>query len=450
MVNALYFCGSKAAIHTLHLFKYIKMQRDTQIFDLLNKELYRQRNGIELIASENFTSLQVMQAMGTVATNKYAEGYPGKRYYGGCEVVDEIENLAIDRLKQIFKASWANVQPHSGAQANTAVFLACLKPGDAILGLDLSMGGHLTHGSAANFSGKTYRPFFYGVDKETGLVNYEQLEETARKEKPKMIICGASAYSRDWDYKRIRAVADEVGALVLADIAHPAGLIATGLLNDPFDHCHIVTSTTHKTLRGPRGGVIMLRHDFENPWGLKDPKGNIRLMSQLLDLAVFPGMQGGPLEHVIAAKAVAFGEILTDEFAIYGKQVLANAQAMAKAFVDMGYNLISGGTDNHLMLIDLRNKNITGKKAQETLDRAHITLNKNSVPFDDKSPFVTSGIRVGVPAITTRGLKEADVIQVAGMIDKVLMNADDVAVIEAVKKDVVSLMSGFPLYPELG
>jgi glycine hydroxymethyltransferase len=288
------------------------------------------------------------------------------------------------------------------------------------------------------------------VDKETGLVNYEQLEETARKEKPKMIICGASAYSRDWDYKRIRAVADEIGALVLADIAHPAGLIATGLLNDPFDHCHIVTSTTHKTLRGPRGGVIMLRHDFENPWGLKDPKGNIRLMSQLLDLAVFPGMQGGPLEHVIAAKAVAFGEILTDEFAIYGKQVLANAQAMAKAFVDMGYNLISGGTDNHLMLIDLRNKNITGKKAQETLDRAHITLNKNSVPFDDKSPFVTSGIRVGVPAITTRGLKEADVIQVAGMIDKVLMNADDVAVIEAVKKDVVSLMSGFPLYPELG
>jgi len=426
------------------------MQKDSLVFDLIQKELERQRNGIELIASENFTSLQVMQAMGTVATNKYAEGYPGKRYYGGCEVVDEIETLAIERLKQVFNASWANVQPHSGAQANTAVFLAFLKPGDKILGLDLSMGGHLTHGSPANYSGKTYQPFFYGVDRETGLVDYEQLERTALQEKPKMIICGASAYSRDWDYKRIRAVADEIGALVLADIAHPAGLIAKGLLNDPFDHCHIVTSTTHKTLRGPRGVVIMLRNDFENPFGLKDPKGNLRTMSALLDLAVFPGMQGGPLEHVIAAKAVAFGEILTEEFEQYGKQVLANAQAMAKAFVDRGYNLISNGTDNHLMLIDLRNKNLTGKKAQETLDKAHITLNKNAVPFDDKSPFVTSGIRVGVPAVTTRGLKEADVVAVAGMIDKVLMNADDAAVVAEVKNEVHQFMEQFPLYPELG
>jgi glycine hydroxymethyltransferase len=426
------------------------MQRDTVIFNLIRKELDRQRNGIELIASENFTSLQVMEAMGTVPTNKYAEGYPGKRYYGGCEVVDEIENIAIDRLKQVFRASWANVQPHSGAQANTAVFLACLKPGDKILGLDLSMGGHLTHGSPANFSGKYYHALFYGVDKETGLVDYEQLERTARAEKPKMIICGASAYSRDWDYARIRAVADEVGALVLADIAHPAGLIAKGFLNDPFDHCHIVTSTTHKTLRGPRGGVIMLRHDFENPFGIKDPKGNIRPMSSLLDLAVFPGMQGGPLEHVIAAKAVAFGEILTDEFTQYQKQVQVNAQAMAKAFVSRGYNLISGGTDNHLMLIDLRNKDITGKKAQEVLDKAHITLNKNSVPFDDKSPFVTSGIRVGVPSITTRGMKEGDMENVVSLIDKVLMQGEDEKVIASVKAEVKGLMDLFPLYPELG
>lgn len=425
------------------------MQKDTVIFDLINRELERQRNGIELIASENFTSLQVMQAMGTVATNKYAEGYPGKRYYGGCEVVDEIETIAIERLKQVFKASWANVQPHSGAQANTAVFMACLKPGDTILGLDLSMGGHLTHGSPANFSGKNYRAVHYGVTAE-GLVDYEQLEAKARAEKPKMIICGASAYSRDWDYQRIRAVADEVGALVLADIAHPAGLIATGLLNDPFDHCHIVTSTTHKTLRGPRGGIIMLRHDFENPFGAKDPKGNLRMMSSLLDLAVFPGMQGGPLEHVIAAKAVAFAEILSDDFKAYGQQVIANAQAMAKAFVEKDYHLISKGTDNHLMLIDLRNKNITGKKAQETLDKAHITLNKNSVPNDDKSPFVTSGIRVGVPAITTRGLKEAHMRTVVDMIDKVLMHADDEAVIAAVKADVKNFMQQFPLYPELG
>ncbi|HEX7903357.1 MAG TPA: serine hydroxymethyltransferase [Chitinophagaceae bacterium] len=426
------------------------MQRDTVIFDLINKELDRQRNGIELIASENFTSLQVMQAMGTVPTNKYAEGYPGKRYYGGCEVVDEIETLAIERLKKIFNASWANVQPHSGAQANAAVFLACLKPGDKVLGLDLSMGGHLTHGSPANFSGKNFQALFYGVKKETGLVDYDQLEEVALKEKPKMIICGASAYSRDWDYKRIREVADKIGAVIMADIAHPAGLIATGLLNDPFDHCHIITSTTHKTLRGPRGGIIMLRHDFENSWGIKDPKGNTRTMSQLLDLAVFPGTQGGPLEHVIAAKAIAFAEILSEDFKAYGQQVISNAQAMAKALVARGYNLISDGTDNHLMLIDLRNKNLTGKKAQETLDKAHITLNKNAVPFDDKSPFVTSGIRVGVPAITTRGMKEADMETVVSMIDKVLMNIDDENTIAAVKKDVHIFMKQFPLYPELG
>lgn len=424
------------------------MQKDTAVFDLINKELERQRNGIELIASENFTSLQVMQAMGTVPTNKYAEGYPGKRYYGGCEVVDEIEQLAIDRLKKVFNCSWANVQPHSGASANAAVFLAVMKPGEKFLGLDLSMGGHLTHGSPANFSGKTYHALHYGVTKD-GIVDYEQLETKARTEKPKMIICGASAYSRDWDYKRIRAIADEVGAVVFADIAHPAGLIASGLLNDPFDHCHIVSSTTHKTLRGPRGGIIMLRHDFENPWGIKDPKGNLRTMSSLLDLAVFPGSQGGPLEHVIAAKAVSFGEILSEDFKAYGKQVIANAQAMAKAFVGRGYNLISNGTDNHLMLIDLRNKNLTGKKAQETLDKAHITLNKNAVPFDDKSPFVTSGIRVGVPAVTTRGMKEADMEIVVNLIDKVLMNADDEKLIESIKEEVKGFMKQFPLYPEL-
>lgn len=426
------------------------MQKDTQVFDLINQELQRQRNGIELIASENFTSLPVMQAMGTVPTNKYAEGYPGKRYYGGCEVVDEIETLAIERLKKVFNASWANVQPHSGAQANAAVFLACVKPGEKVLGLDLSMGGHLTHGSPANFSGKNFQALFYGVKKETGLVDYDQLEATALKEKPKMIICGASAYSRDWDYKRIREVADKIGAVIMADIAHPAGLIAKGLLNDPFEHCHIITSTTHKTLRGPRGGIIMLRHDFENPWGIKDPKGNTRTMSQLLDLAVFPGTQGGPLEHVIAAKAVAFGETLSDDFTIYAKQVIANAQAMAKAFVSRGYDLISNGTDNHLMLIDLRNKSLTGKKAQETLDKAHITLNKNAVPFDDKSPFVTSGIRVGVPAITTRGMKENDMETVVSMIDKVLMNADDEKTIADTKAEVKTFMQQFPLYPELG
>jgi glycine hydroxymethyltransferase len=424
--------------------------QDTLVFDLIRKELDRQRNGIELIASENFTSLQVVQAMGTVPTNKYAEGYPGKRYYGGCEIVDEIETLAIERLKKIFNASWANVQPHSGAQANASVFLACLRPGEKVLGLDLSMGGHLTHGSPANFSGKNYQALFYGVKKDSGLVDYDQLEATAVKEKPKMIICGASAYSRDWDYKRIREVADKIGAVVMADIAHPAGLIATGLLNDPFDHCHIVTSTTHKTLRGPRGGIIMLRHDFENSWGIKDPKGNLRTMTQLLDLAVFPGTQGGPLEHIIAAKAVAFGEILSEDFKAYGKQVISNAQAMAKAFVDKGYHLISEGTDNHLMLIDLRNKNITGKKAQETLDKAHITLNKNSVPFDDKSPFVTSGIRVGVPAATTRGLKEKDMESIVAMIDRVLTKADDEGATATVRNEVKEYMKEFPLYPELG
>ena len=425
------------------------MQKDTLVLDLIRKELERQRNGIELIASENFASLQVIQAMGTVPNNKYAEGYPGKRYYGGCEVVDEIETLAIERLKKVFNCSWANVQPHSGAQANGAVFLAVMKPGEKFLGLDLSMGGHLTHGSPANFSGKTYHAMHYGVTKD-GIVDYEQLETKARAEKPKMIICGASAYSRDWDYKRIRAIADEVGSVVFADIAHPAGLIATGLLNDPFEHCHIISSTTHKTLRGPRGGIIMLRHDFENPWGIKDPKGNLRTMSSLLDLAVFPGSQGGPLEHVIAAKAISFGEILSEDFKSYGKQVISNAQAMAKAFVSCGYNLISNGTDNHLMLIDLRNKNLTGKKAQETLDKAHITLNKNAVPFDDKSPFVTSGIRIGVPAVTTRGMKEDHMETIVTMIDKVLMNADDEKLIASVRNEVKAFMQQFPLYAELG
>jgi len=426
------------------------MQRDTVIFDLINQELERQRNGIELIASENFTSLQVMQAMGTSLTNKYAEGYPGRRYYGGCEIVDQVEQLAIDRLKEIFNVEYANVQPHSGAQANAALMLAILQPGDKILGLDLSMGGHLTHGSPVNFSGKLYKPFFYGVKKETGLIDYEMLEEQARKERPKLIICGASAYSRDIDYARIRKAADEVGAFVLCDMAHPAGLIAKGLLSSPFDHCHFVTSTTHKTLRGPRGGIILMKKDVENPFGAKDLKGNLRMMSNLLDMAVFPGTQGGPLEHVIAAKAVAFGEILSDDFTTYIKQVQLNAQAMAKALTAKDYQIISGGTDNHLMLIDLRNKNITGKKAQETLDKAHITLNKNAVPFDDKSPFVTSGIRVGVPAITTRGMKEADMQTVVDLIDRVMMNIDDEKTIIAVKEDVRSFMKQFPLYPELG
>ncbi len=426
------------------------MQKDQAVFDIIRKELARQRGGIELIASENFASLEVIQSMGNVMTNKYAEGYPGRRYYGGCDFVDEVETLAINRIKEAFGCEYANVQPHSGAQANAAVLLAILKPGDKLLGLDLSMGGHLTHGSPVNFSGKLYQAFSYGVYKETGLVNYEQLEETARREKPQVIICGASAYSRDWDYARIRKVADEVGAFVFADIAHPAGLIAKGLLASPFEHCHFVTSTTHKTLRGPRGGIILMGKDFENPFGLKDIKGNIRKMSNLLDMAVFPGIQGGPLEHIIAAKAIAFGELLSEDFTQYARQVQTNAQAMAKALTARDYHIISGGTDNHLMLIDLRNKNITGKKAQETLDRAHITLNKNAVPFDDKSPFVTSGIRIGVPAITTRGMKEEDMATVIDFVDQVLMNINDEGVVGRVAADVHHFMDRFPLYPELG
>lgn len=422
------------------------MQRDTAIFDLIQEELERQQRGLELIASENFTSMQVMQAMGSVMTNKYAEGYPGRRYYGGCEVVDKSEQLAIDRAKQIFGVDYANVQPHSGAQANAAVMLACLQPGDTILGLDLSMGGHLTHGSPVNFSGKLYRPVFYGVYRDTGLIDYDTMEKQALEHKPKMIICGASAYSRDWDYARIRAIADKIGALILADISHPAGLIAKGLLSSPFEHCHIVTTTTHKTLRGPRGGLIMMKHDFENPWGITGPKGEVRMMSQLLDLAVFPGTQGGPLEHVIAAKAVAFHEILQDEYMDYAKQVVANAQALAKAFLAKDYNIVSGGTDNHLLLIDLRNKGISGKKAENTLVHADITLNKNMVPFDDKSPFITSGIRVGVPAVTTRGLKEEHMPQIVEWLDKVLMNPDDEAVIASVRAEVNAFMAGFPLY----
>lgn len=425
------------------------MQRDTQIFELIDQELQRQREGIELIASENFTSLPVMEAMGTSLTNKYAEGYPGKRYYGGCEIVDQIEQLAIDRIKKVFNCEYANVQPHSGAQANAALMLAILQPGDGILGLDLSMGGHLTHGSPVNFSGKYYTPQFYGVKKDTGLIDYEMLEEKAREHKPKLIICGASAYSRDIDYARIRKVADEINAFVWCDMAHPAGLIAAGLLSSPFDYCDFVTSTTHKTLRGPRGGIILMKKDFENPFGLKDMKGNLRMMSNLLDMAVFPGTQGGPLEHVIAAKAIAFGELLTDEFKQYMKQVQINAQAMAAALVEKGYEIISGGTDNHLMLIDLRNKNITGKKAQETLDKAHITLNKNSVPYDDKSPFVTSGIRIGVAAVTTRGMKENDMQTIVNMIDKVMMNIDNEQVVAEVKEEVKTFMQQFPLYPEL-
>ncbi len=420
--------------------------RDNDIFSLIQEERQRQERGLELIASENFTSPQVMEAAGSVLTNKYAEGLPGKRYYGGCEVVDQIEQLAIDRLKELFGAVWANVQPHSGAQANAAVMLACLQPGDKILGFDLSHGGHLTHGSAVNFSGKLYNPVFYGVEKETGLINWDEVETIAKREHPKMIICGASAYSRDWDYERLRDIADEVGALLLADISHPAGLIAKGLLNDPLPHCHIVTTTTHKTLRGPRGGVIMMGEDFENPWGLKTPKGEVRMMSALLDGGVFPGTQGGPLEHIIAAKAVAFGEALSDEYMHYTLQLSKNAKAMAQAFVAKGYALVSGGTDNHLMLIDLRNKNITGKQAENALVLADITVNKNMVPFDDKSPFVTSGIRIGTPAITTRGLKEEHMSRVVDLIDRVLMNHDNEAVIKQVKEEVNGWMKDFPLY----
>ncbi len=426
------------------------MQRDTAIFDLINEELLRQRRGLELIASENFTSMQVMQAMGGVMTNKYAEGYPGKRYYGGCEVVDVSEQLAIDRAKEMFGVGYANVQPHSGSQANASVMLAVLQPGDTILGLDLSMGGHLTHGSPVSFSGKLYKAVHYGVVKETGLVDYDDMERKAMEHKPKLLICGASAYSRDWDYARIRAIADKAGALVLADIAHPAGLIAKGLLRSPFADCHFVTTTTHKTLRGPRGGLILMNTDFENPMGIKGPKGEVRMMSQLIDLAVFPGSQGGPLEHVIAAKAVSFYEILHDNFLAYGKQIVANAQAMATAFTNKGYDIVSGGTDNHLMLIDLRNKNISGKKAENTLVHADITINKNMVPFDDKSPFVTSGIRVGVSAMTTRGLKETDMPTIVNWLDRVLISPDDETLIKTVKGEVNEFMTGFPLYPELG
>ena len=417
------------------------MQRDEQIFDLILEEQERQIHGIELIASENFVSDQVMEAAGSVLTNKYAEGYPGKRYYGGCEVVDVIEQIAIDRAKALFGAEYANVQPHSGSQANTAVFAACLKPGDTILGFDLSHGGHLTHGSPVNFSGKLYRPVFYGVEQETGVLNYDKIQEIATREQPKMIIAGASAYSRDMDFARFRAIADSVGALLLADISHPAGLIAKGLMSDPIPHCHIVTTTTHKTLRGPRGGMIMMGKDFENPWGLTTPKGEIRMMSHVLDMAVFPGNQGGPLEHIIAAKAIAFGEALSDEFFTYALQVQKNAKAMAEAFVKRGYHLISGGTDNHMMLIDLRNKNISGKDAEIALGKAEITVNKNMVPFDDKSPFVTSGIRLGTPAITTRGLVESDMETIVAMIDKVLMNHTNEELLEEVADDVNEMMS---------
>ncbi len=422
------------------------MKRDKAIFDLIEKEKQRQEHGIELIASENFTSPQVMKAQGSVLTNKYAEGLPGKRYYGGCEVVDEVEQLAIDRIKELFGAEWANVQPHSGAQANAAVMLACLKPGDKILGFDLSHGGHLTHGSSVNFSGKLYQPSFYGVEQETGLIDFNKILEIAQREKPKMIICGASAYSRDWDYKKLREAADSVGALLLADVSHPAGLIARGLLNDPMEHCHIVTTTTHKTLRGPRGGLIMIGKNFDNPFGLKTPKGELRKISSVLDSGVFPGTQGGPLEHVIAAKAISFGEALSDEYLQYIVQVAKNAKVMADEFVKRGYKIISGGTDNHLMLIDLRSKNLTGKLAEEALIKADITINKNMVPFDSQSPMVTSGMRIGTPAITTRGFKEKDVIKVVDLIDESLRKPEDEKHLKAVKKKVNAMMKRFPLF----
>ena len=420
--------------------------KDTIIFDLIKQEEHRQLAGIELIASENFASPQVIAAMGSVLTNKYAEGLPGKRYYGGCEVVDIVEQLAIDRAKELFGAVWAIVQPHSGAQANAAVMLACLQAGDKILGFDLSHGGHLTHGSPVNFSGKLYSPSFYGVERETGLINWDKVEEIAHREKPKMLICGASAYSRDWDYARLRKIADAVGALLLADISHPSGLIAKGLLNNPLLHCHIVTTTTHKTLRGPRGGLILMGKDFENPFGHKNPKGNLRMLSELLDSGVFPGTQGGPLEHVIASKAIAFGEALTDDFKNYGIQVQKNAQAMAKAFISRGYDIISGGTDNHLMLIDLRSKGLTGKLAQETLIKADITINKNAVPFDDKSPFVTSGMRIGTAAVTTRGMKENEMGQIVEFIDEVLMNHDTSTKLEVIKEKINQMMGKYPLF----
>ncbi|SFA75540.1 serine hydroxymethyltransferase [Algoriphagus aquimarinus] len=422
------------------------MKRDSLVFDLINEEEDRQKRGIELIASENFTSKQVMEAAGSVLTNKYAEGLPGKRYYGGCEVVDKIEQLAIDRAKELFGATWANVQPHSGAQANAAVMLACLKAGDSILGFDLSHGGHLTHGSPVNFSGKLYDPHFYGVEEETGRIDYDKLEEKALEVSPKMIICGASAYSRDWDYARLREIADEVGAILLADISHPSGLIAKGLLNDPLDHCHIVTTTTHKTLRGPRGGLIMMREDFDNPWGVTTPKGEIKKMSALLDMGVFPGTQGGPLEHVIAAKAVAFLECLSDEYMHYVIQVKKNASVMADQFVSLGYQIISGGTDNHMMLIDLRNKDLTGKIAEGTLGKVDITINKNMVPFDTKSPFVTSGMRIGTAAVTTRGLKEDDMVKIVNLIDRALTNHENEAELANIRSEVNAWMNQFPLY----
>ena len=422
------------------------MTRDNQIFELIKDEEQRQLNGLELIASENFVSNQVLEATGSVLTNKYAEGYPGKRYYGGCEIVDEVEQLAIDRAKTLFGAAYVNVQPHSGSQANTAVFAACLSPGDVFLGFDLSHGGHLTHGSPVNFSGKLYNPVFYGVDKETGLINMDTVEAIAIREKPKMIIAGASSYSREFDYKRFREIADKVGALLLADISHPSGLIAKGILGDPLPHCHIVTTTTHKTLRGPRGGMIMMGSDFDNPFGQKFKNGNLKKMSSLLNSGIFPGNQGGPLEHVIAAKAIAFGEALTDEFLHYTVQVKKNAKMMAEAFAARGYEIISGGTDNHMLLIDLRNKNITGKEAEEALEKADITVNKNMVPFDDKSPFVTSGIRVGTPAITTRGLVETDMITVVNLVDEVIMNFNDEEQLEKIAEKVNILMEGRPLF----
>ena len=422
------------------------MKKDKVIFDLIEKEKERQQNGIELIASENFTSVQVMKAMGTVLTNKYAEGLPGKRYYGGCEIVDEIEQLAIDRAKELFGAEWANVQPHSGAQANAAVMLACLKPGEKILGFDLSHGGHLTHGSPVNFSGKLYQPVFYGVEEATGTIDFDKIIETAQREKPRMIICGASAYSRDWDYKKLRVAADSVGAILLADISHPAGLIARGLLNDPMEHCHVVTTTTHKTLRGPRGGMILIGKNIDNPWGLKTPKGELRKLSAILDSGVFPGTQGGPLEHVIAAKAVSFQEALSDEYLDYIVQVARNAKAMAEAFMAKGYKIISDGTDNHLMLIDLRSKKLTGKQAEEALIQADITINKNMVPFDTQSPFVTSGMRIGTPAVTTRGMKEKDVMKIVDLIDEALQKPEDAKHLKSVKRKVNRLMEKFPLY----
>lgn len=422
------------------------MKRDTQVFDIIEKERQRQTEGIELIASENYASEQVMEAMGSVMTNKYAEGYPGKRYYGGCQFVDMTEQLAIDRAKELYGAEYANVQPHSGAQANMAVFLACLQPGDAILGFELSHGGHLTHGSPVNMSGKYFKAHFYGVEKESGLIDMDKVEATAREVKPRLIVCGASAYARDWDYARFRAIADEVGATLLGDISHPSGLIAAGLLNNPIPHCHIVTTTTHKTLRGPRGGLILMGKDYENPFGETTPKGEVKMMSAVLNGAVFPGIQGGPLEHIIAAKAVAFGEALTDEYKTYCNQVISNAQAMAKALVAKDYHIISGGTDNHLMLIDLRNKDISGKKAERVLGEAHITVNKNMVPFDDRSPFITSGIRIGTPAITTRGMKEADMVKIVDWIDRLITDADNEENILKVGEEVKAFAGKFPLF----